>query len=183
MVLSWNRFKIRGWGDMMEAKDWITVAALIIGPVVAVAITLWYQARSEKNAAKRRLFAALMSHRKSNPPTIEYVSSLNLIEVVFQDDRAVVEKWRELYDELNHQPPTQINWVRVGHLQIDLLSNMAMCLGYRRLRQTDIDRFYQPQAHANQGQLTQELQTEFLRVLKATEALPVTARKGVVGKS
>jgi hypothetical protein len=48
---------------------------------------------------------------------------------------------------------------------------MATVLGYRRLRQTDIDRFYAPQAHGTQAALTQELQTEFLRVLKATHSL------------
>jgi hypothetical protein len=161
---------------MIEAKDWITVAALVIGPVSAVIITLWYQQRTEKQAAKQRLFAALMSQRKSNPPNFEYVNALNLIDVVFQDDHAVVEKWRELYDELNHQPPAQVNWTRVGHLKIDLLSNMATSLGYRRLRQTDIDRFYQPQAHAAQGALSQELQTEFLRVLKDTQSLQAVAK-------
>jgi len=58
---------------------------------------------------------------------------------------------------------------------------MAVALGYRRLSQTDIDRFYSPQVHATQGQLNQELQTELLRVLKATQSLhgtPLIEHKG-----
>ena len=160
----------------MEFKDWVTTIALILGPVIAVIITLWYQKRSERQNAKQRLFTVLMGQRRSNPPTFEWVNALNLIDVVFQDNRAVVDKWHELYDALN-QPSAQINWQRVGHLQIELLSEMAICLGYRRLRQTDIDRFYAPQAHATQGALTQDLQTELLRVLKSTESLHATHRK------
>lgn len=162
----------------MDFKDWVTTIALIMGPVSAVIITLWHQKRSEKHSAKQRLFAVLMAHRRSNPPTIEWASGLNLIDVVFQDNRSVVNKWHELYDCLNH-PRAQINWQRAGHLQIELLSEMAKVLGYKQLSQTDIDRFYQPEAHATQGALSQELQTEFLRVLKATESLHGTPRKEI----
>jgi len=108
------------------------------------------------------------------------VTSLNLIDVVFEDNRSVVDKWHELYQELNH-PSEQINWRQAGHLRIELLSEMAVALGYRRLSQTDIDRFYSPQVHATQGQLNQELQTELLRVLKATQSLhgtPLIEHKG-----
>lgn len=156
----------------MEPKDYATIFALIAGPISAVIITLWYQKRSEKRSAKERLFAVLMAHRRSNPPTIEWANALNLIDVVFEDHPVVVTKWRELYDLLNH-PAAQINWGQVGHVRIELLSEIALALGYRRLQQTDIDRFYMPQGHADQATMQAELQNEFLRVLKATQ----TAKK------
>jgi uncharacterized protein DUF6680 len=154
----------------MEMKDWLTLVALFLGPTSAVIITLWYQKRSEKRSTQGRLFAILMGHRQSNPPPTEWVTGLNLIDVVFEDHRAVVNKWHELYQTLNH-PPEQINMRQVGHLRIELLSEMAVALGYHRLSQTDIDRFYAPQVFATQGALSQELQTELLRVLKATQSV------------
>jgi len=156
----------------VEPKDYATIVALISGPVVAVIITLWYQRRVEKRSAKERLFAVLMAHRRSNPPTIEWVQSLNLIDVVFQDSAEVVRKWRELFDLMNH-PTDQINWNQVGHVRIELLSEMALSLGYDRLSQTDIDRFYMPQGLVDQAAMQGEMQKEFLRVLKATQ----TAKK------
>jgi hypothetical protein len=154
----------------------ITIVALLVGPLMAVIITLWQQSRGEKRSAKARLFAMLMAHRRSNPPPIEYVNSLNLIDVVFRDNPAVVSKWRELYDLLNH-PHAQINWIQVGHARIELLSEMATCLGYRRLRQIDIDRFYMPQALETEAAAQKELRDELMRVLKDTKSLSSVPKK------
>lgn len=152
------------------AKDYATIIALVLGPAIAVAITLFYQRRAEKRSAKERIFAVLMEHRRSNPPAIEWANALNLIDIVFQDNDRVVNKWREAFGMIN-RPADQVNWGQWGHAHIELLSEMALVLGYKRLQQTDIDRFYAPQAHGNQVALTQELQTEVLRVLKASENL------------
>jgi hypothetical protein len=154
----------------------ITVVALIVGPALSVLITLWYQRRTEKRAAKERLFAVLMAHRRAIPTTIEWVQSLNLIDVVFQDCPSVVIKWRELYDLMNH-PNDQINWNQVGHARIELLSEIAVSLGYRRLRQTDIDRFYMPQSLVDQATMQGDIQKEFLRVLKDTKNLQANPKK------
>lgn len=154
----------------MDVKDYATVIALIAGPVIAVLITLWYQKRNSRYEAKQRLFAVLMAHRRSIPVTTEWVQSLNLTDVVFQDCASVVRKWRELYDLMNY-PQDQINWNQVGHVRIELLSEMALSLGYTRLKQIDIDRFYMPQVLVDQSTMQGEIQTEFLRVLKATQSL------------
>ena len=57
----------------------VTVIALVAGPAIAVLITLWYQRRTEKRAAKERLFVTLMAHRKSVPPAPDWTSALNLM--------------------------------------------------------------------------------------------------------
>ncbi|MGA9084413.1 MAG: DUF6680 family protein [Pseudolabrys sp.] len=159
---------------MMENKDIVTVIALILGPVIAVFITFWYQRRRQKYDAKERLFLGLMAQRRINPPTFEWAGALNVIDVVFADNRDVVEKWHELY-KIVDQP--QFNQGHFGHTYIELLSEMAAALGYRRLQQTDIDRFYAPQAHGTQAALTQEMQTELLRVLKGTQSLRIEEKK------
>jgi hypothetical protein len=47
----------------METKDIVTIIALILGPVLAVGITLWSQRRSKKLTTKRQLFVTLMANR------------------------------------------------------------------------------------------------------------------------
>ena len=160
----------------MTLAEIFTVIALITGPTVAVWITLWHQNRSQKRAGKERLFGTLMAHRRSNPPKIEWANALNLIDVIYADHPTVVGKWHELYNILSQAP---VNWTRWNHVYIELLSEMAMVLGYRRLQQVQIDQFYSPQAHGDQAVLNFELQTELLRVLKATQTLQVTSLPSV----
>ena len=109
---------------MMEIKDWITFAGLIIGPISAVCITLWYTRRTERRGSKERLFITLMIHRRANPIPADWVNGLNLIDVTFAGNRAVIDKWHEFYRELN-RPKDQINWTQVGHLKLELLSRKS----------------------------------------------------------
>jgi hypothetical protein len=150
------------------------VLATAIGPIAAVLITLWYQGTSQRQAAKERVFYSLMAHRKANPPTFEWANSLNLIDVVYADRPAIVQLWHELYDILQRTP---LNNQQYAHKYLELLSAMAQSLGYHRLTQTDIDKFYSPQVHGDIAQLNAGIQLELLRVLRASERLSVVPRK------
>jgi hypothetical protein len=153
-------------GTIIYAKDWLTLVALLLGPICAVVVTLWHQSRTEKRAAKQGLFLRLMSHRKSIPISQEWVQGLNLIDVVYADHPKVVGLWHQMYDVF-HTPP--LNEEKVQHARLELLSAMAKALGYKALQQTDIDKFYVPQAHSDQAGRIYEVQSEFLRVLKASK--------------
>ncbi len=122
--------------------------------------------RTEKRAAKQRLFVTLMGNRRSIPISLEWVQSLNVIDVIYADHPKVVAHWHTLYDILCTAP---LNEEKVQHSRLELLSAMAQVLGYKALQQTDIDKFYVPDAHAQQANRFYEVQTEFLRVLKASK--------------
>lgn len=145
-----------------------TLIALVLGPVTAVLITLWHQDRAAKRGAKERLFISLMAHRKSIPPNYEWVNSLNLIDVVYADHPKVVSLWHELYDILVQIP---LNEQRRVHKFLELVSAIASVLGYKNLTQTDIDKFYSPEAHGLILGTQWGVQTELLRVLKNTHSL------------
>ena len=155
--------------------DIINITAIIIGPIFAVGITLWWQRRREKRDSKERLFLTLMAHRRAFPPSIEWVNALNVIDVVFAEHPQVVQLWHEYYAGLAN-PPANQNYQQREHTYLLMLSAMARSLGYRRLEQTDIDKFYSPQAHADQMALNYKCQTEWLRVLENTNRLPVEPR-------
>jgi len=152
----------------------MNIIAVVLGPIVAVVITLWYQTHKEKRDAKIRLFLNLMAHRKSNPPTFERVNSLNLIDVVFADHPKVLQLWHEYYDLLHTQPPNFELW---EHKHIDMLSEMGQALGYKKLKQTEIEKFYTPVAHGTQAELNEKTQREFLRVLENTASFVVTKKE------
>ena len=141
------------------------ILGLIFGPVIAVCITLWWQDRKEKRDAKRNLFMTLMAQRKTTPPSYGWVQGLNLIDVVFAEDREVVRLWHELFQLFENRERTQTQ----DHKYIELLSAMASVLGYRQLQQTDIDKFYTPQTYVDALNAQNKAQAEWLRVLEKTE--------------
>ena len=157
-------------------KDWLTLIALIIGPVIAVGITLWFQNRSEKIKAKRGLFLTLMAHRKSAAtPDPEWAKALNLISVVFADSADVVGKWYICYDILEQRQAGTPRWI---HAHLQLLSAMAKALGYKSLAETDIDKFYIPQGAVDFSTRQAEAQGELIRVLKASHSFSRSSDAG-----
>ena len=99
------------------------------------------------------------------PVSYEFTAALNLIDVVFAKDQSVVKFWYEL--TLLYQNPLATE--TQNHKYIELLSEMASVLGFRKLQQTDIDKFYYPRSHAEALKAQIEWQTEWLRVLKKTD--------------
>ncbi len=116
-----------------------------------------------------------MAKRRTFPPTIEWVDALNVIDVVFADTPQVVQLWHEYYAGLAN-PPANNNYQQREHTYLLMLSAMARALGYSRLEQTDIDKFYTPQIHGDQLELNYKCQTEWLRVLENTNRLAVELR-------
>lgn len=153
----------------------VTIIAIVTGPLFAVVITLLWQQRKEKRDSKERLFLTLMVHRRTFPPPIEWVNALNVIDVVFAEHSQVVQLWHEYYASLAN-PPANENYQQREHTYLLMLSAMARVLGYRRLEQTDIDKFYAPKVHGDQLAMNYKCQAEFLRVLENTNRLNVEPR-------
>ncbi|WP_218081247.1 DUF6680 family protein [Anthocerotibacter panamensis] len=155
----------------VRVTDIIMVVAVLVGPIIAVAITLWTQDRQEKSKAKRDLFLLLMGERQHLVISYQVARALNTIDVVFSGCAPVLQAWHKYY-ELLSQPPSQL---RV-HTWLELLTAMASELGYS-IRQTDLDKFYLPQGHADDLDFQREVGREWLRVLKATHSLSIERRE------
>jgi hypothetical protein len=131
-------------------------------PLIVWVLGVFYQNRKAKKDAQLRVFLTLMANRKSNPITKEWVDSLNIIDVVFQDNRKIREAWKSYLDSLNNKSP---HFESNNSYMLDLLSEMALSLGYKDLKQTEIDSFYNPQLFLNQQNVQNKLIEENLRVL------------------
>lgn len=162
--------------SIIKTLNILAILAVIVGPISAVIITLWYQSRKQKLETKERIFLTLMAHRKAFPPPQELVNALNLIRVVFANCPKVVSLWHEYYDLL-HQIH---NWEETQkpreHKYLELLSEMSRCLRYPAIQQTDIDKFYTPRFHGEQYDINLEIQKEWLRVLKNSARFVVYKR-------
>ena len=157
--------------DIAKLQAWITALAIFIGPLAGVMFTFWFQSRKDKAAEKHRLFLALMGERKGLAISQQMSKALNTIDVVFSDNPAVVSLWHKYYALLSQPPGEERN-----HTWIELLAAMASDLQYSNLKQTDLDKFYIPQGHVDQFDFQNEVQSEWLRVLKNTERFIVEQR-------
>ena len=145
----------------------INIIAILLSPIIAVCITLWYQNYKSKRNDRINLFLTLMANRKTFPRPYSVVNSLNTIDVVFHKYKNVLNLWHQYYHTL-HQKADVVDWENQNHLYLDMLAEMARVLGYKNLKQTEIDKFYTPISFGEQYAISQELQNELLRVLKGT---------------
>lgn len=142
----------------------VNVAAIVLSPLIAVCVTLWYQNRRQRLDVQHQAFLRLMAYRKSIPPNAAMVDTLNVLDVVFSDNQNIVGLWHKYYTLLS-LPASEDR----GHTWLELLSAIAKHLHYPTLRQTDLDKFYIPQGFVDQLDLAQKMQKEFLRVLQNSQ--------------
>jgi hypothetical protein len=142
------------------------IAAVAIVPLIVWWMGVRWQKSKTKNDAKQALFLTLMANRKATPNK-EWVDALNTIDIVFQDNKKVRRAWREYYDSLD--PSSQYN-KDTNAFKLDLLSEMANALGYKDLKQTEIDRFYLPNYFSQLQQTQNLLAQESLRVLSHSKS-------------
>lgn len=142
----------------------VSVAAV---PFIVWYIGVKYQDRKTKKEAQLRLFLTLMANRQKNPISENWVDALNSIDVVFQDNKKVRAAWKEYLDSLNQKSS---HFENQNLFKLDLLSEMAESLGYKQLRQTEIDRFYSPVYFGSQQTRQELLFSESLRVLMRSKS-------------
>ena len=145
-----------------------SICAILISPVIAVAITLWYNDVKEKKRQKMNLFLTLIAERKTFPIPTKFVNSLNMIDVVFHGNKKVITAWKALFDAYHIQPFVM---EIADRKLLDLLDAMAKSLNYNDIKQTDFDSFYEPRLFSNQRAFQETLNQEILRVYKNSESL------------
>jgi hypothetical protein len=119
----------------VSLEAWLTILAIIIGPLAALLIQKRLENRRAKEDRKIKIFREIMANRASRISPA-YVQALNGIETEFYGDTTVIEAWRSLIDFLNTphnavDDPNSVRWNdRVTELLTDMLLRMAESLDY-----------------------------------------------------
>lgn len=107
-----------------------------------------------------------MANRKATPNK-EWADSLNLIDIIYQDDKKVRLAWLNYFNSLHPKSPHADN---ANAFLLDLLSEMGNSLGYKDLKQTEIDRFYSPKYFGRVESSQEILLQETIRVLNRSKS-------------
>ena len=128
----------------MTTRDWITVGAVILGPILAVQAQKFLEAIREKRNRRLGLFKTFMSTRAERLSR-EHVQALNMIDIEFYGrrilgtrfqrakEKRVTNAWKNYNDHLNQRNSyeTVETWLRDGDTRFTkLLYEMSIALGY-----------------------------------------------------
>jgi hypothetical protein len=114
----------------MTKPEWITVAAIILGPILALLAQRGLDWLREKDARRRKLYFTLMSTRAVFASN-EHVQALNSIDVVFTNDRNIRELWKKCLDHLATDENAPGWNEALLDLRADLYQAIGNKLGYR----------------------------------------------------
>lgn len=154
----------------MECKDILNLIAIVIIPVAAVLIGQWLQNYSEKRKDKMHIFKTLMTSRVHGW-TPESVYCLNIIDIVFSNDKAVRSAWKDLYDKYCVEKPDESQLRKIQNAHYKLLEAMAIALGYKnKVTWETIQNPYIPKGMIEAEQLQQQFQEGQLAWAKSAGA-------------
>jgi len=111
--------------------DWLTVAAIVLGPILAIATQRLIDFLREKKDRRVKLFLTLMSSRATQLAP-DHINALNSIDVVFSGkrDQTVRNTWHMLLEHLI-KDANQAGWQeRVNDLKVDLYREIGVRVGY-----------------------------------------------------
>lgn len=157
-------------------KDYGELISISLIPVIIWLLGIAFQNREAKRNAKQELFLTLMANRKKQPISTDWADALNTIDVVFQDNKKVRAAWRAYHDSLH---PKSQHADSTNSFQLDLLSEIANSLGYKDLKQTELDRFYLPRYFGDQEDAQKRIWTEHYRVLRNSENFGTPRQDGI----
>lgn len=167
----------------METKDWIilvtTVAAIIIGPIVAVWITRLNDERRDKKRRQYNVLHALMRTRAFSLHS-DHVSALNLVQLEFYGLDDVDTAFRHYMGHLNSTVPpatdVQANRTFADERQdrfYTLVQKMAAHLGLT-FDKADLKRLsYAPQGWQDAEAQQKTLSARIIELLEFRRPLPV----------
>ena len=164
----------------LKVSDWIMIAAVFLGPIVAVQLTRYLDNKNEVKNRKLEVFRALMSTRAYNI-SWEHVSALNRIDLEFDNkipkEKEVLNSWKSYLDLLGDKSITGETWsAKRIDLFVDLLHKMALVLDYDFDKTHIKNSAYSPIAHGNSEQEINEIRSGLIKVLKGEVFIPIQVR-------
>lgn len=158
--------------------EWLTLFAIVIGPIAAVIITRLMDARSEKSGRRHQIFRDLMRTRSAKI-SHEHVTALNLVEIEFYQDGDVKSAWKAYMDNLSESSPTNPDRQKAffdkrDQLFLKLMQTIANRIGFKKIDITDIMSLnYYPQGWVNDEEEQKQLRSLLIQTFSGLRPIPI----------
>lgn len=159
------------------------IAAMVLGPLIAVRITRHLDDRREIRQRKLQIFKTLMATRAfSYTLSWQHVEALNRIDLEFdkrkKDERAVLDAWKAYLNLLSDRDfPKEQMPIKRTELLVDLLQKMATVLKYEFDSTHIKTAFYAPQAHGDMDKQNADIRQGLIEVLGGKRPLPICVQQ------
>jgi hypothetical protein len=153
--------------------DWITVVAIVLGPVLALFAQRGLDWLREKKNRRMQIYLTLMSLRATwlNPDSIRALNSLDTI-FAKRTDKPVREAWAKVLTHVNtprrnpNDEQESIAWNnRLLDLRVDLYQAVGAAVGYDHSIDYIKTQFYQPQYHVEVEREQEQIRKQFAKAI------------------
>lgn len=162
----------------IKLEGWLTVAAIILGPVLAFGIQHWRDQLREDRNRKRKVFHQLLLTLKV-PMAQVHVDAINSVPLEFYSHPETIRAWRLYTSHLNNRNMLKNNNQAWGEkkfeLLIDLVYEMGKTLRFDHIDKATLrDNLYVPQGYEDREEQFSQIRATLLQVLRGECPVPVT---------
>ncbi|MBZ9851221.1 hypothetical protein LB565_24850 [Mesorhizobium sp. CA14] len=157
--------------------DIATIAAIILGPILAVAIDRFQQRWTDRKRRRLKVFQDLMGTRRARLDPV-HVAALNLVDLEFYGVENVMAPFRDYLAHLSAPLPMPEGQDRHSDQREDLFVSMLHAmgreLGYKYDKHDLAKLSYGPNGWNNDQNMQRHNMTLLNELLQGVRALPVT---------
>lgn len=118
----------------MTTPEIIAICAIVAGPTSAMLVSLEINRRRERKRQKTDLFLTLLTQRKKMRMNDEILDALNIIDVIFYNDKKIMDAKEKLWESQN----STLFDPKVYDMRfLNLLHEISKHLRYKEIKQTD----------------------------------------------
>lgn len=143
----------------------IEISKILFGVIIGALFTTWYKDFREKKKVKRELFVRMIKARGYVMIPQSLIDDLNAIDILFRNNKKVIERWRNYLAELS-APPETVDYQKQNHLYYDLLREIGNSVGYSNLDNKTLYATYIPNVSLEAHLSSQDFHAELMGYLK-----------------
>ena len=162
----------------IKLEGWLTIFAIVLGPLLAFAVQHWRDRLSEDRTRKRKIFLQLLLTIKV-PMAPAHIDAINSVPLEFYSQTEIVRAWRLYTSHLNNANMLKNNPRGWGEKKFELLIELVYEIG-RSLKYDHIDKatlrdnLYVPQGYEDREAQFGQMRDAMLQVLRGERPVPVT---------
>lgn len=162
----------------ISLEGWLTIGAIILGPLLAFAVQNVRDKRREARARKLDIFRRLLLTLKV-PMAPSHIDAINSIPLEFHSHPETMRAWRLYTSHLNDQAMVKAEPARWGEKKFDLLVDLVYQIGqnldYDHIDKATLrDNLYVPKGYADAEDEWRQIRQAWLQLLNGLRPIAMT---------